>query len=511
MIPAIKRNARQEIKLHWDTPGLAIRIYRGGRDALPLARRSMTGRWKQKRRIFSGISRINHPMNMKQHIFNDSDSGLRVNNKLAHAGRVYEMTPRERMKAFFNGEPVDRIPNGLGGCETAGLHNIAYHRLKRMLGVDDPGNRVCTFMNNVIFEPSVLDAMGGDIILLGSRMCPSRFWGDDAAKEWKPLHLWDIDLQVANDWAFQQDPDGTWWWGDKMCPPGAFYFDPPAGQNVGKDFASIEEPSPDDFNPPHTLPEKLVERLAQEAKWLHDTTDYCIACGEMIQDLQLRPGGTQSWWMRMVSDPEACHAFLEKAVEAALAQLKQLDRAIGKHCAILGIADDMGDTRGITIGPELWRAIYKPHYKRLFSEWHKITSMKVNLHTCGSMIDILDDLIECGADIYNPVQISASSMDPAVLKARFGDRLIFYGGGFDAVKLPTTTSPDVVYETVLSNIKTLSRNGGYIFAGVHNLPPDLPESHLHAMLRAYQDCRSDPACLMRQSDMEGRRAPKSGG
>lgn len=80
------------------------------------------------------------------------------------------MTPRERMRAFFNGEPVDRIPNGLGGRETAGLHNVAYHGLKTILGVDDSSNHVCAFMNNTIFEPSVLDAMEGDPILLGTQM-----------------------------------------------------------------------------------------------------------------------------------------------------------------------------------------------------------------------------------------------------------------------------------------------------------------------------------------------------
>jgi len=142
------------------------------------------------------------------------------------------MTPRQRMQAFFDGKPVDRIPNGLGACETAGLHNVAYHKLKRVLGVDDPGNRVCTFMNNAIFEPAVITAMEGDMILLGSRMCPSRFWGPQAAKEWKPLHIWDIDLQVAKDWQFRHDPDGSWWWGGNVCRPGSFYFDPPAGHGV---------------------------------------------------------------------------------------------------------------------------------------------------------------------------------------------------------------------------------------------------------------------------------------
>jgi uroporphyrinogen decarboxylase len=399
------------------------------------------------------------------------------------------------MRAFLNGEPVDRIPNGLGGFETAGLHNVAYHKLKNVLGVDDPGNRVGTFMNNAVFEPQVLEAMEGDVILLGSRMCPARFWGPDAQTEWKPLHIWDIDLQVANDWEFRQDPDGTWWWGGNMCPPGALYFDPPSGQRVATSFEHMENPSPDDFNPPHELPQELLQRLAQNAEWLHDNTDYCIACGEIISDLQHKPGGIQSWWMRMVSEPDACHQFLGKAVDAALSQLTQLHQAIGPYCDILGMADDMGDMRGITMGPDLWRQIYKPHYKRLFSQWHQLTHMKVNLHTCGAMSEVLGDLVECGVDIYNPVQTSANAMDPASLKERFGESLIFYGGVHDAVSLPATTAPDVVYDTVKANIRALSANGGYIFAGVHNLPGDLPESHLAAMLQAYRDCRSDPACL----------------
>ena len=72
------------------------------------------------------------------------------------------MTPRERMRDFLSGKSVDRIPNGLGGCETAGLHNLAYHRLKEAVDVQDPGNRICTFMTNAVFEPPVLEAVEGD-------------------------------------------------------------------------------------------------------------------------------------------------------------------------------------------------------------------------------------------------------------------------------------------------------------------------------------------------------------
>jgi uroporphyrinogen decarboxylase len=194
--------------------------------------------------------------------------------------------------------------------------------------------------------------------------------------------------------------------------------------------------------------------------------------------------------MRMATDPDACHAFLDKAVDAALAQLKQLDQAVGKYCCMLAIADDIGDTRGVTIGPDMWRQIYKPHYKRLFTEWHKITDMKVNLHCCGAVSEILDDFVDCGVDIFNPVQISGNNMEPAKLKERVGDKLIFYGGVADAVLMKPQMTEDEVYEQVKANIEAFSKGGGYIFAGVHNLPGDLPESHLRAMMEAYRDMRT---------------------
>jgi uroporphyrinogen decarboxylase len=231
------------------------------------------------------------------------------------------MKPRERIRNLLNGRNIDRIPNGLGGCETAGLHNLAYDKLKRVLGVKDLKNRVCTFMNNAIFEPSVLEAMEGDLILLGTRMCPSRFWGKDADIEWKDLHIWDTTLQVANDWEFYQDPDGTWWWNSwTKCVPGALYFDAPA-QGPEQLLGDLEFPSPKDFNPFYDLPEPMLKRMQEDAKLLYETTDYSIVCGEIIHDLQLQPGGAVSWWTRMIQEPDACHEFLSKAVDAALIHL----------------------------------------------------------------------------------------------------------------------------------------------------------------------------------------------
>jgi uroporphyrinogen decarboxylase len=406
------------------------------------------------------------------------------------------MSSRERVRRLLNREPVDRIPNGLGGCETAGLHILAYDTLKDVLGIQDPRNRMYTFMSNAVVEPCVLDAMNGDVIVLQSRMCPARLWGEGSDSEWKEEIFWGKRFHVPKDWHFRTEADGTIWWGEwTKCPPGGIYFDG-IPRSKGIDLsAPLPKPMPDEFNPSHDIPDEYLRALENSAKWLYENTEYSICCGEMIHDLQLKPGGLMSWWVRMVQEPEVAHEFLHKACEAGISHVKLLHQAVGKYADMMMLADDIGDVSGVTIGPDLWREIYKPHYKRLFSEWHKLTNMKVSLHSCGSISDILGDLIECGLDVINPLQISSQRMEPEYLKQNFGDQIIFYGGVFDAVQTPPSTPPEVVYETVKQNIMAFSKGGGYLFAGVHNIPGDTPKEHIKAILAAYENCAKNPDCL----------------
>ena len=126
---------------------------------------------------------------------------------------------------------------------------------------------------------------------------------------------------------------------------------------------------------------------------------------------------------------------------------------------------------------------------RLFGEWKKITSMKISMHSCGAIWEVLPDLIECGMDVYNPVQTSAEGMSAAELKARFGKDIVLYGGAYDTQSMPPDTDYDTVRDIVKSNIKALMQNGGYIAAGVHNLPGDIPKEHLRAILDAFYEVR----------------------
>lgn len=396
------------------------------------------------------------------------------------------LTSRERVRRVLARQPVDRIPNGLGGTETTGMHLLAYQNLKEILGIQDPSCRMSTFMTTTLVEIPVINAIQGDIILLSTKLCPSQFWGKSAGRGWKDQTFWGCSFQAPSSWQFETASDGTIFWKDThtKCPPGGIYFDDyPSGEWIDPC------PNPDDYHPQQSFPDEYLRILEETARFLSENTSLSISCGELITDLQYAPGGTENWWMRLVEDKQAAHEFLYKATEAALCQIQLLDQAIGKYVDMMQIANDIGDGQGVTIGPRLWREIYKPHYSDLFKGWHQRTRMKVNLHCCGSITDILDDLIECGVDVYNPVQISGNKMSPANLKHRFGDRLIFYGGAYDAILTPPDTNENVVYETVKENIRALNHGGGYIFAAVHNIPGDTPKSHLRAIISAYEDTK----------------------
>ena len=400
------------------------------------------------------------------------------------------MTSRERVRTVLNHQIPDRVPNGLGGCETEGLHIVAYDNLQKLLGVERKPPRMDTFMTNAVFEPPVVRAMDGDILLLASpNMCKSELRGTGIEPQWKEQELWGRTFSISVNDHFRTESDGTivWeTWGGAVCLPGTYFFDHRGTTDLMVEF---EVPDPDDFHPCDTLPDDMLRNLENAALQFYEETDFSLCLGESITDLQYAPGGMIGSMVLMMEEPDVMRALLQKCVDAALKQIRLLDQAVGKYVDILSVAHDFGDNRGVTIGDNLWREIYKPYYKQFFEGWRSITDMKVNLHSCGSITSILGDLIECGVQIVNPVQTSAADMKVGSLKERFGNDVIFWGGAYDAQIIDPSTPYESVYQTVYNNIKTLGNGGNYIFAGVHNLPATMPESHLKAMIDAYRAAR----------------------
>jgi uroporphyrinogen decarboxylase len=398
------------------------------------------------------------------------------------------MTSRERMRKVLNHEIPDRVPNGLGGCETAGLHVVSYDTVQKIFNIPPQPPRIDTFMTNAVFELPLIRAMEGDILLIASpHMCRAPLRGAKAPGQWKEQELWGRTFRVPAGERFKTLDNGSisWETTGSVSPAGTFYFDWPGGSDL---YADFQYPDPDDYNPPDSFTEEFLRVLEETAKTLYEETGYCLSLGETVTDLQYKPRGMLGGMVLVQENPDLMRAYLAKATDASLKQIALLEQAVGKYVDILNIADDIGDNRGVIIGDALWRDIYKPFYKKLFQGWHERTGMKINLHSCGSIYTILDDLIECGLDMYNPVQISAQNMDGEKLKAKAGKNLVFYGGDYDA-QLMQGRDYGEVYEHVKGNIRTFKRDGGHVFAGVHNLPPDMSEEHLRAFFTAWMDTR----------------------
>ncbi|GAI01068.1 unnamed protein product, partial [marine sediment metagenome] len=137
--------------------------------------------------------------------------------------------------------------------------------------------------------------------------------------------------------------------------------------------------------------------------------------------------------------------------------------------------------------PDMYRDIYKPFHK-MVNEWiHKNTSWKIFYHTCGSIVSLLDDLVETGVDILNPVQCSAVGMNPTLLKEKYGERLVFWGGGVDTQRTLPFGSPEQVRREVAERCRIFERKGGFVFNAIHNIQPKTPTENIIAMFEAVKN------------------------
>jgi uroporphyrinogen-III decarboxylase len=128
-----------------------------------------------------------------------------------------------------------------------------------------------------------------------------------------------------------------------------------------------------------------------------------------------------------------------------------------------------------------------PYYKKVNDWIHENTTWKTFKHSCGAVEPLISMFIESGFDILNPVQINASGMDPRMLKYKYGDKIIFWGGGVDTQGVFAFGTPEQVKEQVRRQCDILNKNGGFVFNTIHNIQANVPFQNVVAMLEALKD------------------------
>lgn len=403
------------------------------------------------------------------------------------------MTSRERILAAIEHRETDRVPVDLGATPSTGISAIAYGRLTRHLGIENSRTRVYDVVQELAQpEDAVLERFAVDAVDLGrSFNTRDSDWYGITLSDGSPARYpaWFRPRREGNDLKAYH-PDGTQ---IATKPQGATFFDQACFPYVdgypdtlddlpsamGKVLWAAMAHSPWD----HAGEEGFWEELRRRALQLRETTDRALV---VVAGCNLFEWGTflrrmDNFLMDLYADSRNVERLLDALLEIHLGTLERVCAAVGDVADILRFGDDLGMDSGPFMAPEVYRTLFKPRHARLCDYVHENSAMKTYLHSCGSIYQLIPDLIEAGYDVLNPVQTSAAAMNPATLKREFGRDICFWGGGADTRTALNNGTPEEVRRHVRERLEIFSPGGGFVFNTVHNIMPDVPPQNVVAM------------------------------
>ena len=372
------------------------------------------------------------------------------------------MTPRDRVMLALNHQEPDRIPIDLGGTIVSSIAKSSYITLKQYLGLP-------------LEEIKMLDYV---------QQLP---YVDEALTERFGVDLRMVQLPAATTTGVNIFEEGDYYafidrWGSKLHMPkqNGLYFD-------WVEFP-IKEPTMEAlerYNWPRPDPVKVNVKLAEQARYLYENTDYALVgsavIGGGIFEQPARTMGLPNFLMALVSEPAFADRIMDKITDIYIESCDRYLDHVGRYLHVFTFWDDVAGQNGWLIRPELYRKLIKPKQRRLVEAIKKKTDAKLFYHSCGATRDLIPDLIELGFDILNPVQVSAKGMDTKQLKRDFGKDITFWGGGVDTQHVLPFGKPQQVVDEVKRRIDDLAPGGGFVFAAVHNIQALVPPENIVAM------------------------------
>lgn len=398
------------------------------------------------------------------------------------------LTSRERVMRSISHQQPDRVPLDLGGTRVTGIEPGAYSRLRRALGLNgDPPQVVDVWQMLAWVELPLVEALGADVLPVPYLTGPFGMRVDD----WQPWRLDDGEpVQMPANFAPMHDAEGNlrlFLDGDLVALKTASspYFDRMVEFKVYDPLPPVES---------WTMPILTDEELTWRRDWaerLRRNTDKALV-GDFGHILG-RWGSYQEWMYTIAADPDYVRAFYERKVESLLRNLALYRDAVGDNIDIIWLGEDFGTQKSLMISPRMFQQIVAPYYRRVFDWVHQHTAWKVFFHCCGAIYPIIGTLIECGIDILNPVQTTAAGMEPERLKAEFGDRLAFWGGGIDTQTVLPFGSQDEIRSQVHERVRIFGPGGGFVFSPIHNIQGDVSTERILAMYEALREVSDYPS------------------
>jgi len=363
------------------------------------------------------------------------------------------MNSRQRVLKTLNHEEPDKIPIDMGSTENTTLCRFAYINLREYLHMPpDP-------------EPYIIN-----------RMMDAVFPADDLLKKYQ-IDFKAVRPSSAYQPAIEELSDGFIDEYKIRWRQTKHYYDMVEHPLAEKSLEQLESAA---YADPY-IPERRIG-LRDQAKDLHDNTDHCVTVGHIAMGPFEMSGNMRSYskfLMDLYIDPDYANALLDKNLENTIGFWDVYLDEVGDYVDVVCQGDDLGTQIGPWISPEMYREWIKPRHAELFKFIRSKTDAKIFLHSCGSIYDLIPDLIEVGVQALNPVQVSAKHMDLRTLKKDFGDEICFWGGGVDTQKVLPNASEQEIKDHVKEVIDIMAPCGGFVWVPVHNVQSDIPPEKIH--------------------------------
>ncbi len=376
------------------------------------------------------------------------------------------MTSRERVRTALDHREPDQVPFIFGVDLTTGIMRRAYRSLAGLLGFETEERYMYgnwRELGDARVDEEILRRLGSDGRGVWDRK--------PASVEARNVHR-GPDQPYVDEFGVGQIETGPEQW-----YPGI----PPLRESTLEALDRFVWPDVDDPSCFQDV-EQRIAALAEENEFAIFAAPWLISPFERAMQLQ----GMERLLTNIILEPDFTAALLEKLTNYLIRYLVNFLKIIKDRADVVILADDLGTQNGLLISPETYRQMLKPFHAQLIQTVKERSGAKVFFHSDGDIFDLIDDLVEIGVDILNPIQTSAGKMaNLNALKARYGSRLSFCGG-IETQSILTKGSPTDVIAEVRNVIQSLGTGGGYLVAAVHTITNDVPPQNILAMAQAVE-------------------------
>lgn len=378
------------------------------------------------------------------------------------------MTSRERVLATLHHEQPDRIPLVIGVSNATGIKMQPYKGIKDIIGVQAPDHYIYDWpeLGTAEIDEATMRRLHSDVRGVLD-LEPEKVRARNRRRE---SHSDYID---------------SWGSGQTEVTAGDWF---PAIHPLAeaRTVADLERYRgwPDMSDPTRIAHvRETARRLAQENQYAIMATPWLLFPFERAHAMQ----GMEAFLLNMAMDPDFARALLEKISAYCKQLMGRFLHELGDNVDIIKIGDDLGTQKSLMISPKMYRAILKPVHADLISFIRTRTKARIFFHSDGDVAPLIEDFIDIGVDILNPIQTSAGSMsDLATLKKRFGRNMVFCGG-IDSHRVLPCGSVAQVRQEVRRVMQILGPGGGCMIGAVHTVMNDVPPENVLAMVDAVEE------------------------